>query len=81
MISILVKRLRIGNVEDPKIYLGAVVYDWLKTDHGKWCKKHAMEMVYHSSLDHSTMSYVYAITGLFSKEDAMIYQLKWGNNV
>jgi hypothetical protein len=79
MIKVTVKHLVVGDVEDPEIYLGAVVWDWLQTEHGAWCKEHSKDLVYHSQIDHSTMGYKYAITATFNNEDALFYKLKWSH--
>ena len=79
MIKTTVKFLSVGDVEDPEIYLGAVVWDWLQTEHGAWCKAHAKDMVYRQQIDYQTMGYKYAIVATFNNEDAVIYQLKWSN--
>jgi hypothetical protein len=79
MIKVPVKFLRVGDVEDPDIYLGAVVWDWLQTEHGAWCKKHATDLVYHQHVDQMTMGYKYKIVATFNNEDALIYNLKWSH--
>jgi hypothetical protein len=78
VIKIKVKHLRLGDVDDPEIYLGAVAWDWFQTEHGAWCKKHATDLVYHSVMDHSSYTQSYAIVATFSDEDALIYKLRWG---
>jgi hypothetical protein len=77
MKKIVVKHLNVGDVEDPEIYLGAVAFDWLKTDHGAWVNEHAQDMIYHRHIDSNTYGYKYAIHAVFNEEDALIYQLKW----
>lgn len=79
MIKVTVKCLSVGDVDDPEIYLGAVAYDWLQSEHGAWCKEHAKDLVYHQHVDHVTMGYKYAITAIFADEDALIYKLKWSH--
>ena len=79
MIRLVVKLLNVGDVEDPEIYLGAVAWDWLQTEHGQWCKQHATDLVYNSSIDYQTYGYKYAISCSFSDEDAVMYRLKWGH--
>ena len=82
MQKIPVKSLRLGDVEDPDIYLGAISYDWMQTEHGAWCRKNSSEMVYQlSMLDDYTYGYSYIIYASFTDEDAFIYKLKWGDHV
>ena len=71
--------LKIGDVEDPDIYLGAVAHVWMQTEHGAWCKEHSLELTYQQSIDHNSFSYVYAIYASFKDADAFLYKLKWGD--
>jgi hypothetical protein len=80
MIKLVVKTLKLGDVEDPEVYLGAAAYDWFQTEHGAWVKEHSTDMTYHQRIDHNTYGYAYYITATFSDPDAMIYKLKWSNN-
>jgi hypothetical protein len=79
MIRFLVKELKVGDVEDPDIYLGAVSWDWLQTEHGSWVKQHSSRMAYQQNLDPNTMSYIYRITADFEEPEALMYRLKWGD--
>lgn len=81
MIRFLVKELKIGDVEDPDIYLGAVVWDWQQTEHGKWVKQYCRNMTYQQHVDVNTMGYNYKITADFEEPEALIYKLKWGDNI
>jgi hypothetical protein len=79
MIKLVVKTLKIGDVDDPEIYLGAVAYDWFQTEHGAWVKQHSVDMVYHQNIEYASFGYAYHITATFKDEDALIYKLKWSN--
>jgi hypothetical protein len=79
MIKLVVKTLKLGDVEDPEVYLGAVAYDWFKTEHGAWVKEHGRDLTYHGHVDRDTMGHAYRITASFEDELALIYKLKWGD--
>jgi hypothetical protein len=79
MIKLAFKLLNVGDVEDPDIYLGAAVWDWLQTEHGKWVKEHASNLTWNQTIDHRSLGYVYKITGTLSEEDAFVYKLQWPN--
>jgi hypothetical protein len=79
MIRLLVKELRVGDVEDPDIYLGAVSWDWLQSEHGAWVKQHSTRMTYQQNIDPTTMGYIYRITADFEEPEALVYKLKWGD--
>lgn len=80
MIKLTVKTLRVGDVEDPEVYLGAVAYDWLQTEHGKYVKEKAKDLTYNQApLNDGYYGFQYYITALFEDEEAVIYKLKFGD--
>jgi hypothetical protein len=79
MIKVVVKTLKVGDVEDPEIYLGAVAYDWLQSEHGKYVKEKATDLTYHQQIEYASYGYSYYITALFEDEEAVIYKLKFGD--
>jgi hypothetical protein len=81
MIQLRVKMLRVGDVEDPEIYLGAVAHDWLQSEHGKYVKEKAKDLMYHQAplANDGYYGFQYYITAAFEDEDAVIYKLKWGH--
>jgi hypothetical protein len=82
MIKLVVKTLRVGDVEDPDIYLGAVAHDWLQTDHGKYVKEKARDLTYNQvpfTMNEGYYGYIYNITAVFEDEEAVIYKLKFGD--
>lgn len=80
MIKLIVKTLKVGDVEDPEIYLGAVAHDWLQTEHGKYVKEKARDLTYNlAQVDYDYYGFQYYITALFEDEEAVIYKLKFGN--
>jgi hypothetical protein len=79
MIKLIVKTLNVGDVEDPEIYLGAVAYDWLQTEHGKYVKEKARDLAYHQAIRSYDYGYQYIITALFEDAEAVIYKLKFGD--
>ena len=79
MIRLVVKTLKVGDVEDPEIYLGAVAHDWLQTEHGKYVKEKAKDLTYHRAPISHDYGYQYSITALFENEEAVIYKLKFGD--
>lgn len=79
MIKLVVKTLKVGDVEDPEIYLGAVAYDWLQTEHGKYVKEKATDLTYNQAHMSHDYGFQYFITALFEDEEAVIYKLKFGD--
>ena len=82
MIRLTVKIFKLGDVEDPDVYLGAAAYDWLQTEHGAWVKANARDLTYHHSpFSQDYYGYQCSISAKFEDEMAVIYKLKWGDVV
>jgi hypothetical protein len=80
MIKMIVKTLRVGDVEDPEIYLGAVAHDWLQTEHGKYVKEKARDLMYNQAhINDGYFGFQYYITAVFEDAEAVIYKLKFGD--
>ena len=71
---------RMGDVDDPEIYAAAPIYEWQKTEQGRWCMANtAGEPHYNTFLDYKGFGYRCVIYGRLSETDHTYYQLKWGN--
>jgi hypothetical protein len=81
MIKLVVKTLRVGDVEDPEIYLGAAAWEWLCTEHGKYVKEKATDLAYNQAplVNDGYYGFQYYITAVFEEEEAVIYKLKFGD--
>jgi len=58
----IVHRFRLGDVEDPEIYMASPIYDWQQTEQGKWVMKNGLDPTYHLNIDHLTYGYAVTIT-------------------
>jgi hypothetical protein len=79
MIKLTFKTLNVGDVEDPDVYLGAVIWDWFQSEHGQWVKSHAKKLTYQQYISPTSLGYQYSVNGILSNEDALFYKLKWPN--
>ena len=76
--TIVVADLRIGDVEDPDIYLGGAAYEWLQTEVGQWCQENSVEpLTYHQRIDYTNWGYTYAITARLSEQNITYFYLKF----
>jgi len=79
MTRVVFKTLKLGDVEDPDVYIGAAAWDWFQTEHGAWVRDHARDLVYIQSIDPNSLGYAYKIAGLLDEEDEFLYKIKWGD--
>ena len=79
-VKVKVFECRIGDCEDPELYAAAPIYEWQKSEPGKWVTEHAIEspnwLVY---LDHLTYGYRVSITAKLTESDATFFKLKYDN--
>ena len=76
--TIVVAKLRVGDVEDPDIYLGAVSYEWLQTEVGQWARENSVEpLTYHQYGDPFHWGFTYAITARLSEQNITYFHLKF----
>ena len=58
----IVHKFRLGDCEDPDIYVAQPIYEWQQTEHGQWVMKHGRDQQYHLHMDYLTFGYQVTIT-------------------
>ena len=74
--KVVLHKFRMGDVEDPELYAAQPIYEWQQTEIGKWCMENATDLEYHTNIDHVTMGYSVAITGILSGKHLTYFLLK-----
>lgn len=82
-IKLLVYQFNMGDVEDPEIYSGAVLANWMNSEAGRWCKEHAIDsdLVYNIGVCPETYGYRCQVVGKFLEEDCTFFYLKYQDQV
>jgi hypothetical protein len=57
-----VHKFSMGDCEDPEIYVAQPIYEWQKTEHGKWVMEHSRDPTYHLMADQFNYGYAVLIT-------------------
>jgi hypothetical protein len=68
---------RMGDVEDPEIYVAQPLCEWEATEVGEWCHRHATDLTWHLRGDPSYLGYRVIVTGNISDKDWAFYLLKF----
>ena len=77
-ITYLVKKLNVGDVEDPDIVLGQYIWEWQESDAGKWIMENSRPLPsWHRSIDHTTYGYKYDIRAYLTPKQITYYELKY----
>jgi hypothetical protein len=78
--DICVHEIRMGDVEDPDLFVASPILEWQKSESGKFIMDNAVEPPYWIRMvEPSYFGYVYRIMARLSDYNETFYQLKWGN--
>ena len=78
--DVCVHEIRMGDVEDPGIYVGQHIWEWQQTAAGEFVMEHAVEKPYWTrQADISMYGHLYRIMARLSEQDQTFWTLKWGS--
>ena len=76
--DVCVYEIKMGDVEDPDIYVAAPIWEWQQTDAGRFVMEHAVGKPYWiQHRDHSSYHQVYRIMARLSEQNETFYRLKY----
>ena len=77
-ITYIVKKLKVGDVEDPDLHVGQYIWEWQESDAGKWIMENSRPLPsWHRSIDHMTYGYQYEIRAYLTPEQITYFELKY----
>lgn len=77
--KVVVHQGRIGDCDDPEIYVAEPIWNWQQTEAGKFVMKHAVQTPsYQTHMDHLTYGYKYVIVAELEKKKLSEFYLKFG---
>lgn len=80
--TITVHTFVVGDVDDPEIYAAQPMWEWEKSECGKWIMERAVEApTWHQIVDVNQLGYRFAIRAKLKAKDVTYFRLKWGNIV
>jgi hypothetical protein len=78
--DICVHEIRMGDVEDPDLFVADPIWKWQQSDSGKFIMDHAVDSPYWTrQVDISSYGHLYRIMARLSEQDQTFWALKWGN--
>lgn len=78
--DVCVHEIKMGDVEDPDIYVAAPIWEWQQTAAGRFVMEHAVGKPYWiQHRDHSSYHLLYRIMARLSEQNETFWKLKWGN--
>jgi len=77
-ITYTVKKLNVGDVEDPDIYVGQYIWEWQESEAGKWIMENSRPLPsWHRSVNRMTYGYEYDIRAYLTPKQITYYELKY----
>jgi hypothetical protein len=81
--DVCVHKIRIGDCEDPDLFVAEPIWKWQESDAGQFIIKHAVGKPYWTqTMDHHSYGqygHVYRIMARLSEQNETFWKLKWGN--
>ena len=77
-IECIVHKIRMGDVEDPDLFVAQPIYEWQQTEAGKYVMANsAPEPMWLRSMDPGTYGYQYTIKAYFTPKQLTYWKLKF----
>jgi hypothetical protein len=74
--DVCVHEIRMGDVEDPDLWVASPIWEWQQTEAGKFVMEHAVEKPYWlSGVDYTSYGTVYKIMARLSEQNETFWRL------
>jgi len=78
--DVCVHEIRMGDVEDPDLFVASPIWEWQQTPPGKFVMEHAAEQPYWiSSVDYTSYGTMYKIMARLSEQNETFWRLLCSN--
>ena len=75
--DVCVHEIRMGDCEDPDLFVAEPIWKWQQTDAGKFVMEHAVDPPYWTrATDHHSYGHVYRIMARLSEQNETFWRLK-----
>jgi hypothetical protein len=77
MKEVIVHKIRMGDVEDPDLFVAEPIWQWQQSDEGKWImEKSKQQPMWKRNIDTASYGYVYTIHAWLDGPDLTYWKLK-----
>lgn len=78
IIKCLVHTIKLGDVEDPDLYVADPIWKWQQTEEGRWIMENSKpEPIWIRQHDHMVYGYSYKIYAYLKSKDYVFWSLKY----
>jgi len=76
--DVCVHEIKMGDVEDPDLFVAHPMLDWQESEAGKFIMEHAVDQPYWTrSMDYTSYGHIYRIVARLSEQNETFWRLKW----
>jgi hypothetical protein len=77
-ITQVVHTIRMGDVEDPDLFVAQPIYEWQQTEQGKWIMENSNPTPsWHRNVDYTTYGHIYQIRAYLTHKQLTFWKLKF----
>ena len=77
--DVCVHEIRMGDVEDPDLFVADPIWQWQQSDAGRFIMENAVDQPYWTrGIDHNNYGHLYRIVARLSEQNETFWSLKWG---
>jgi len=77
--DVCVHEIRMGDVEDPDLFVADPIWKWQQTDAGKFIMENAEDSPYWTrNVDPQSYGHLYRVVARLSEKNETFWKLKWG---
>ena len=77
--DVCVHEIRMGDVEDPDLFVADPIWQWQQSDAGRFIMENAVDQPYWTrGIDHNSYGHLYRIMARLSEQNETFWSLKWG---
>ena len=79
--DVIVHTIRMGDCEDPDLFVAQPICEWQESDAGRFVMENAVEKPYwHRTNDYHSYGHRYDIVARLSEQNETFWRLKWGGH-
>jgi hypothetical protein len=76
--SVVVHTIRMGDVEDPDLWVAEPMWQWQQSEAGSWAMEHSKDkLMWQRTVDYQSFGYIYYIVARFEEKDLTFWKLKY----
>jgi len=80
-LTVVCHKIRMGDVEDPDLFVAEPIWQWQQTEMGKWVMENAVQEPLWQRTINDSYGWTYSITAKLSPKNYTYWWIKWGHEL